>query len=153
MAPKDHHQLREAYTHSLLLAGRHWRRAADAVVKEDGLSDATAHPQVWIGRLGQPRQNALAEAMGVEGPMPVRLLDQLCSSALVARREDPIDRRTKVLSLTAPGQTVVAKIEAKLLRETVFASVSAASTCRARARKSCSKWRSAARSARPGDAI
>jgi len=99
------------------------------VVKEYGLSDATAYPRVLIGRLdGEPRQNALAEAMGVEGPTLVRLLDQLCSAGLIVRREDPIDRRAKVLSLTASGRTVVAKIEAELskLRETVFASVSAA---------------------------
>jgi MarR family transcriptional regulator, transcriptional regulator for hemolysin len=127
--PKDLPQLRQAYTHALLLAGRHWRRAADAVVKEDGLSDATAYPLVLIGRLdGEPRQNALAEAIGVEGPTLVRLLDQLCSAGIIVRREDPIDRRAKVLSLTASGRTVVAKIEAELsmLRETVFASVSAA---------------------------
>ncbi|VTZ27190.1 MarR family transcriptional regulator for hemolysin (modular protein) [Methylocella tundrae] len=126
---KDLSQLRQAYTHALLLAGRHWRRAADAVVKQYGLSDATAHPLVLIARLDdEPRQNALAEAMGVEGPTLVRLLDQLCSADLIIRREDPMDRRAKVLSLTASGQAVVAKIEAELstLRETVFANVSAA---------------------------
>ena len=99
------------------------------MVKQCGLSDATAYPLVLIGRLdGEPRQNALAEAMGVEGPTLVRLLDQLCSAGLVVRREDSIDRRAKVLSLTESGRTVVAKIEAELsmLREAVFASVSAA---------------------------
>lgn len=126
--PKDLRQLRQAYTHALLLAGRHWRRAADSVVKAYGLSDATAYPLVLIGRLeGEPRQNAIADAMGIEGPTLVRLLDQLCSAGLVLRREDPNDRRAKALSLTASGQTVVAKIEAELstLRETVFANVSA----------------------------
>ncbi|WP_342343631.1 MarR family winged helix-turn-helix transcriptional regulator [Methylocella tundrae] len=99
------------------------------MVKQYGLSDATAHPLVLIARLDdEPRQNALAEAMGVEGPTLVRLLDQLCSADLIIRREDPMDRRAKVLSLTASGQAVVAKIEAELstLRETVFANVSAA---------------------------
>lgn len=99
------------------------------MVKEYGLSDATAHPLLLIGRLdGEPRQNTIADAMGVEGPTLVRLLDQLCSAGLVVRREDPMDRRAKVLSLTASGQTVVAKIEAELsmLRETIFANVSAA---------------------------
>jgi MarR family transcriptional regulator for hemolysin len=99
------------------------------MVKEYGLSDATAFPLLLISRLdGEPRQNALAEAMGIEGPTLVRLLDQLCSAGLIVRREDPIDRRAKLLSLTASGRTVVAKIEAELskLREMVFASVSAA---------------------------
>lgn len=127
--PKDLRQLRQIYTHALLLAGRQWRRAADAVVKEYGLSDATAHPLLLIGRLdGEPRQNVIADAMGVEGPTLVRLLDQLCSAGLVVRREDPMDRRAKVLSLTASGKRLVAKIEAELstLREAAFANVSTA---------------------------
>ncbi len=58
----------------------------------------------------------------------VRLLDQLEKADLVARREDPTDRRAKVLTLTPAGQAVVAGIEADLarLRDAVFATVSAA---------------------------
>jgi MarR family transcriptional regulator for hemolysin len=122
-------QLRQTYSNALLQAGRHWRRAADAMVKEYGLSDATAFPLVLIGRLkGEPRQNQLAEAMGIEGPTLVRLLDQLCSAGLIIRKEDPMDRRAKVLSLTKSGQILVTKIEAdlSLLRERVFANVSVA---------------------------
>src|ERR1700712_4256647 len=126
---KDLGQLRQAYTHALLLAGRQWRRAADAEVERHGISDATALPLVLIGRMaGEPRQNALAEAVGIEGPSLVRLLDQLEKAGLVVRKEDPTDRRAKVLSLTPAGRSVVAKMEADLtrLRETVFAKVNAA---------------------------
>ncbi len=126
---QDLRQLRQAYTQGLLLAGRHWRRAADAMIKSYGVSDASAFPLLLIGRLdGEPRQTAIAEAMGIEGPTLVRLLDQLCSAGLVVRREDPLDRRAKALSLTSTGKALVAKIEAELsqLRETVFAEVSAA---------------------------
>lgn len=120
----DH--LRQAYTHALLLAGRHWRRAANFVAEAHGLSDATALPLVLIGRLEtEPRQNTLAEAVGIEGPSLVRLLDQLEAASLVIRKEDPLDRRAKVLSLTPAGKAVVARMEADLarLRETVFAEV------------------------------
>jgi len=99
--------------------------AADA----HGISDAAALPLVMIGRMeGEPRQNALAEAVGIEGPSLVRLLDQLCAAGLVQRREDATDRRAKVLSLTSAGRAVVAKIEADLerLRAAVFGQVSAA---------------------------
>ena len=126
---KDLGQLRQAYTHALLLAGRQWRRAADAEVERHGISDATALPLVLIGRMaGEPRQNALAEAVGIEGPSLVRLLDQLEKAGLVVRKEDPTDRRAKVLSLTPAGRSVVARMEADLtrLRETVFAKVDAA---------------------------
>ncbi|WP_336489244.1 MarR family winged helix-turn-helix transcriptional regulator [Methylobacterium nigriterrae] len=123
------HRLRRAYTLALLQAGRLWRRAADAVVDRHGLSDATALPLLLIGRLSEePRQATLAEAVGVEGPTLVRLLDQLCAAGLIARREDPTDRRAKVLALTEAGRIAVAAIEAELetLRATVFAGISAA---------------------------
>ncbi|WP_244476820.1 MULTISPECIES: MarR family transcriptional regulator [unclassified Methylobacterium] len=122
-------QLRLAYTHTLLLTGRHWRRAANTVMEAHGLSDATAVPLIMIGRLnGAPRQNALAEAVGIEGPSLVRLLDQLCEAGLAVRREDPTDRRAKVLSLTTAGTAVVARMEADLvrLRAEIFSEVSTA---------------------------
>lgn len=121
--------LRQTYTHALLLAGRQWRRVADSAVQPHGISDATALPLLLIGRMaGEPRQNALAEAVGIEGPSLVRLLDQLCAAGLVLRKEDPTDRRAKVLSLTPAGRRVVATMEADLarLRAAVFAGVSEA---------------------------
>lgn len=119
-------RLRQAYTHALLLSGRQWRRAANAVAEAYGLSDATAHPLILIQRLdGEPRQSALAEALGIEGPSLVRLLDQLCAADQVVRKEDPTDRRAKILSLTPDGERTVTRMEAELarLRETVFADV------------------------------
>lgn len=122
-------RLRLAYTQTLLLSGRHWRRAANAVMEAHGLSDASAVPLIMIARLdGAPRQTALAEAVGIEGASLVRLLDQLCEAGLALRREDPTDRRAKVLSLTPAGMAVVARMEADLagLRAEVFADVSTA---------------------------
>ncbi|KQT45504.1 MarR family transcriptional regulator [Methylobacterium sp. Leaf456] len=117
------------YTHALLLSGRQWRRLANATTEAHGVSEAKALPLVLIGRLGgEPRQTALAEAVGIEGPSLVRLLDQLEAAGLALRKEDPTDRRAKVLSLTDTGRAVVARIEADLdrLRQAVFAGVSAA---------------------------
>ncbi len=76
----------------------------------------------------EPRQNALAEAVGIEGPSLVRLLDQLAAAELVVRREDPTDRRAKVLGLTPRGRRVFERIEAELstLRACVFAEVDGA---------------------------
>ena len=121
--------IRQAYTHALLLSGRHWRRAANVVAETHGLSDATAHPLIMIRRLdGAPRQTALAEAVGIEGASLVRLLDQLSSAGLVVRADDPKDRRAKTLSLTPAGKRTVERMEAELieLRETVFADVAVA---------------------------
>lgn len=128
MTPRELRRIRQSYTFALLQAARAWRRVADSVVDAYGLSEATALPLVLIGRLpGHLRQSALAEALGVEGPTLVRLLDQLCAAGLVTRREDPTDRRAKIVSLTKAGQSAVATIEAELieLRANVLASVSA----------------------------
>lgn len=129
VAAADLRQIRQAYTQTLLLAGRRWRRLADMAAVAHGTSEATALPLLLIARMGgEPRQNALAEALGIEGPSLVRLLDRLCAADLVQRREDATDRRAKVLRLTPAGQAAAAKIEADLdrLRESVFAQVSAA---------------------------
>ncbi|MGY2051071.1 MarR family winged helix-turn-helix transcriptional regulator [Methylobacterium sp. JK268] len=117
--------LLQSLTLGLLRASRAWRRAADEVVTAFGLTEATALPLLLIGRLGEPRQTALAEALGIEGPTLVRLLDQVEEAGLAARREDPTDRRAKVLSLTAEGRARVAAIEAEFdrLRGRIFAQV------------------------------
>jgi MarR family transcriptional regulator for hemolysin len=119
--------LLQQFTWSLVHSGRAWRRAADEMVRSHDLSEALVLPLVFIGRLGgEPRQNALADAIGIEGPTLVRLLDQLCAAKLVVRQEDPSDRRAKILRLTDQGATVVAAIETEFasLRERVFAGVS-----------------------------
>ena len=118
--------LLQSLTLTLLQAGRVWRRAADEVVTAYGLTEATALPLLLIGRLGGDlRQTTLADALGVEGPSLVRLLDQLCEAGLVTRREDPTDRRAKVLHLTEEGRARAAAIEARFdtLREAVFTHV------------------------------
>lgn len=127
--PNTHEKLQQAVTHALLTTGRHWRRAANTVAEAHGLSDATAHPLIIIGRMAEaPRQNVLADAVGIEGPSLVRLIDQLAAAGLVVRREDPSDRRAKVIALTASGRAMVARIETELatLRARLFAEISAA---------------------------
>lgn len=124
--PQDLAVLRQAYTLTLQLAGRQWRRAANTLAEAHGLSEASAMPLVMIARLGgAPRHSTLAEAIGIEGPSLVRPIDQLCAAGLVLRREDPADRRAKVLSLTPAGEAVVARMEEGLraLRARVFADV------------------------------
>lgn len=122
-------QLRAAFTLSLRQAARAWRREADETLAQYGLSEATAWPLVRIARLGEGiRQGALAEALGIEGPSLVRLLDHLCEAGLVRRAEDPQDRRAKTLDLTDQGRAMVERIEQALAerRAQVLRGVSAA---------------------------
>ena len=111
---------------SLLKGARVWRHIADAEVDGFEISEATAYPLMFITRLGDGlRQSALAEAIGIEGPSLVRLLDQLCTAGFVQRREDPSDKRAKTLHVTPSGTRLSAAIARKLdqARARVFATV------------------------------
>ncbi|MEN4922905.1 MarR family transcriptional regulator [Achromobacter spanius] len=116
-----------ATTANLMVLSRAYRGAADKALVDYGLSQATAWPVILAGRLGDGvRQGALAEALGVEGPSLVRVLDQLVAAGLMERREDPHDRRARTLHLTDAGQALRAQVEDVLveLRRRIFNGVS-----------------------------
>lgn len=116
-------------TRDLLLVGRLWRKMAREAAARHGVSEAASAPLVWIERLGENvRQNALADAIGIEGASLVRLIDELQASGLVTREPDPSDRRANVVSLTPRGREVVTEVNEDIqsLREQVFAGLSAA---------------------------
>jgi len=97
--------------------GRAWRHEADQALADHGLSEATALPLLVLSRRGKSvRQGILAEEMGIEGPSLVRLIDLLQSERLVERREDPTDRRAKMLHLTRLGEAKAAEIDRVLRR-------------------------------------
>src|SRR6185436_4077025 len=107
---EDAHLLRDL-TRDLLLAGRLWRKIARQAAAQHGVSEAASAPLIWIERLGENvRQNALADAIGIEGASLVRLIDELQASGLVTREPDPSDRRANVVSLTTRGREVVAEV-------------------------------------------
>jgi MarR family transcriptional regulator for hemolysin len=96
---------------------RVWRRKADQTLLAHGLSEATAHPLLILSRGGSNlRQGVLAEEMGLEGPSVVRLIDLLAAEGLVERREDPTDRRAKILHLTPLGEAKADEIKRVMRR-------------------------------------
>lgn len=118
-----------ATTANLIVLSRAYRGAADKALADYGLSQATAWPVILTGRLGDGvRQGALAEALGVEGPSLVRVLDQLVAAGLMERREDTHDRRAKTLHLTEAGNALRKQVEDVLveLRRRLFDGVSEA---------------------------
>lgn len=91
---------------------RHWRRAVDRALADAGLSQATALPLLVLSRLGpELRQGVIAEELGLERPSLVRIVDILLAEGLVARADDPLDRRAKLLRLTDHGRAQVCRIE------------------------------------------
>ncbi|MGT2479242.1 MarR family transcriptional regulator [Methylobacterium oryzae CBMB20] len=113
--PRARERLQHAFTHALLTTGRHWRRAANAVAEAHGLSDATGHPLIVIGRMvEEPRQNVLAEAAGIEGPSLVRSSTSSPPRGSWCGARIRPDRRAEVLGLTPRGREVFEQIEAEL---------------------------------------
>lgn len=128
MATSDNAYLLRDLTRDLLQAGRLWRKIARESAARHGMSEAASAPLIWIDRLGENvRQNALADAVGIEGASLVRLIDELVSLGLVVREPDPSDRRANVISLTPTGRRVVGEVNDDLLelRREVFAALPA----------------------------
>jgi DNA-binding MarR family transcriptional regulator len=67
-----------------------------------------------LGQVFEQEGIRLAEISGilsVEAPLVTTLTDQLEQKGLVARSDDPQDRRAKLLTLTERGKEIVPKIE------------------------------------------
>lgn len=105
-----------ALVSSMAQVTRAYRAAMDKVASEYGLSQATGVPVLLLSRLGDgARPGVLADAIGVEASTLVRVIDHLIKSKLVERREDPLDRRAKLLHLTKEGKARAAAMEKALL--------------------------------------
>jgi MarR family transcriptional regulator for hemolysin len=90
-----------------------WRREIDLRVREFGLTEATWRPMLYLGRLGDGlRQTDLAAALMIEGASLVRLVDCLERAGFVERLEDPEDRRSKRVWMTAAGRDIYEKVAA-----------------------------------------
>ncbi|MBB3541100.1 MarR family transcriptional regulator for hemolysin [Rhizobium sp. BK176] len=96
----------------LMICGRGWRRALNAVLTDHNLSDASAAPLIALLRHGDRiPQGVLAERVGVEGPTLVRVLDSLENDGLICRVPDEADRRIKLVQLTGGGTAVAERAE------------------------------------------
>lgn len=100
---------------TLPLVARAYQSAANRMAADFGLSQASAWPVLMIGRLGDGvRPGAVADALGLEAPSLVRVIEQLVVAGLVLRQDDATDRRAKTLHLTAEGKDCAARLEKAL---------------------------------------
>ncbi|MGA1804138.1 MarR family winged helix-turn-helix transcriptional regulator [Rhizobium sp. HT1-10] len=116
-------ELHERLGINLVLLARLYRRALDSALKPYALSEATVLPIRYIARLGSNiRQGNLAEALNLEGPTLVRVLDQLAELGYIDRIEDVQDRRVKTLRLTPAGEELNMQLNSLLanLRAELF---------------------------------
>ena len=78
-----------------------------------GLTDATWRPLFHLGRLGDGiRQTELAEALGIQGPSLVRLLDNLERDGLISRTVFPVVPPRVDYALTDLGKSLLGLVGA-----------------------------------------
>ncbi|HEY7898633.1 MAG TPA: MarR family transcriptional regulator [Gemmatimonadaceae bacterium] len=124
LTPSKRSELEASFIASLCPLREKLRRCYDEELTSFGLSRSLATPLMHIWKTDGIRQGELAELLDIEGPSLVRLLDQLETSGLVVRRQDPDDQRAKTLHLTAAGSglairivPVVQRLRAQLLSD------------------------------------
>ncbi|MEV4225245.1 MarR family transcriptional regulator [Nonomuraea sp. NPDC049725] len=112
-------------TTAYLVAQAHYRlrRMGDALLADVGLRTRHFGSLAAIEELGPCPQQALAERMHVSEPTAAQIVDELVRLGLVARGQDPHDRRRYALELTPLGRErlVVVRDAAARLREDVRA--------------------------------
>jgi MarR family transcriptional regulator for hemolysin len=97
------------------LLARRWRRALDARLAAEGLSEATWAPLVHLKEVGGGiTQKDLAALLGVDGSSLVRVIDILVREGFVERRVDENDGRARQIFLTEAGEKRVGEIRSVL---------------------------------------
>jgi len=101
-----------AITALLPVLSRAYRKRIDRAFLSLGTSHTLGLPVMMLGRLGDGvRQGELVEALGMEPPSLVPLLDQLERAELLERRPCAEDKRAKTLHLTDKGRDLAAQAE------------------------------------------
>ncbi len=89
------------------LVMRHSMRDLMLYAREKNFSMAQINALFRIYYRGVCDVSSLSEEMGVTSAAASQLLERLVQQGLVERTEDPQDRRTKRIALTAAGQEIV----------------------------------------------
>jgi MarR family transcriptional regulator for hemolysin len=101
----------ERFSMALHNAARTWRQALDRRLKDLGIGQAGWLAVAMIAKSATPpSQTELAGRIGVEDPTMVATVDRLVKAGLVERVASERDRRVKLVTLTADGQALYAKL-------------------------------------------
>jgi MarR family transcriptional regulator for hemolysin len=115
------------FTYRIILVARRYRAMLDERLRPLGYGSARMEALATIARSPEPSaQIAIAKRIGIEGPTLTRMLDSLEADGLVSRRQDPHDRRTKLIELTDAGRRALDEITevAREFRGSVLESLS-----------------------------
>ena len=101
----------EAFTRSLTMVSRQWKRCIDLQFRELGLTQARGGVLLELSRNEDVTQTELAHSLGIEGATLVRLLDGLEGAGLVERQQSEEDRRAKKLRLTPKASSLIGEMK------------------------------------------
>jgi MarR family transcriptional regulator for hemolysin len=93
-----------AFSEEIWKVSRKMRTLFDARVRAEGLTLARTRALIFLGKKDCMTQTELADALEIEGPTLVPLLDSLEKQGLIERRPVDGDRRAKQIALTVTGQ-------------------------------------------------
>jgi MarR family transcriptional regulator for hemolysin len=104
-------ELQQRFSSALHSTARSWRQAIDARLKDLGISQAGWMAIAMVAKAEQPpSQKQLADLLAVEGPTIVAMVDRLVDAGLVERVPSALDRRVKLIHLTAAGRALYDKV-------------------------------------------
>jgi MarR family transcriptional regulator for hemolysin len=114
--------LEERFTQALQGGSRAWRGALERRLKVLGITPAGwSAVAAVLAAERPPSQRELARQLGVDGATLVATIDRLVAGGLVERMPSPLDRRVKLVVLTAQGRELATRVreEATALRRAI----------------------------------
>jgi MarR family transcriptional regulator for hemolysin len=117
---------RTTFFDELWKVSRNLRTLFDAKVRGEGLTLARARTLILLGKKDCMTQTELADALEIEGPTLVPLLDGLEKQGLIERQPVDGDRRAKQIALTPAGYEQASRVDGivKAYRSDVLKDVS-----------------------------
>ncbi len=118
--------LEERFSSALHNTARAWKTAVDRRLKYLGLSQASWTTVAMVAKAREPlSQIELANRVGIEAATMVATIDRLVKAGLVVRAPSALDRRVKLVVLTAAGAQLFGKVKAKadVLRKELLADI------------------------------
>lgn len=104
--------INERFSYALHTTARVWRQALDRRMKDLGVSQSGWMAIALAAKSSRPQsQIELANAVGIEGPSMVAILDKLSKDGLITREPSPTDRRVKLVMLTEAGMELHSRIK------------------------------------------
>lgn len=103
------YRLHASLGYRLSLAARLQERRLEAGLKRLGLTRTTWCALLAVGNEGLSQPSDIAEFIGIDRTATSRALRQMEADGLIDRADGTADRRTRTVSLTGKGQTLLAE--------------------------------------------